>query len=354
MRDVVYMKILIVNPIFPTYGGAERLIVKLANYLTERHHQVTLLTSTITSEIQQEFTDTRIIQSENMNAMASILQNIIYNYDIVNVHNDPAQMMIYPRQRNVVWMCNEPPIEAMNGGTLNEVQRLVVQKHITRVVVSDEFNRKRFKELYDVEPTVIPYGIDTSYFTQNYDKQRAIDKWGLSPTFNLLQVGMHVFTKNQLKTISIFRKLKKRIPDAKLVLAGYNETKYFTQVKQAIANSGLRRDIIVTGAISHEELRDLYHACEVVISPIKSQGGWLSAFEAIVSGCTLVVSPEMTASSIIEEHQLGIVTDDYEDEIYKIYISPRSNIVGPRWVIDNLSWDKYCGEMLQVFKEVKE
>ena len=160
------------------------------------------------------------------------------------------------------------------------------------------------------------------------------------------------FTKNQLKTVSIFKKLKRKAPDAKLILVGYNNGPYFQDVKRKITESGLRKDIIVTGEIPQEEVKDLYYAADALLAPIMNQGGWLSTFEAMATGLPIIVSPQMTASSLIVENELGAVTEDYVDELFARYNKRRRELGPRRWVKENLSWDKFCGNMLSYFEEV--
>lgn len=345
------MKVLIVNPAFYTYGGAERLIVKLANYLTAKGIESTLITQEITPEIKKEFTETRIIVTETIEKMAPIVQSIIHKFDVVNPHNDPAQLFLYPRMKPSVWMCNEPPYPILMGQELPEPQKDMVRKHIDISVVADEYNKKRFMDIYGVEPRINHYGVDYDFF-QDGDPAIAREKYGLGESFTVLQVGMMTFTKNQLKTISIFKKLKREIPDAKLILAGFKDGAYFTDVKRRITESGLRKDIIVTGEIPQKEVKDLYYAADALLVPIMAQGGWLSTFEAMATGLPVIVSPQMTASSLIIENELGYVTENYVDELLGLY-NQRHRELGPRkWVKENLSWDKFCGAMLSYFEEV--
>jgi glycosyltransferase involved in cell wall biosynthesis len=345
------MKVLLINPTFYAYGGAERLIVKLANYLTDKGVETTLITQEITPEIKEEFKETRIIITETMENMAPTVQGIIHQFDVVNPHNDPTQLLLYPRMRPSVWMCNEPPYPVLMGQELPEPQRNMVRNHITLSVVADDYNRKRFMDIYDVEPRVNHYGVDYDFFKDG-DPMAAREKYGLGESFVMLQVGMMTFTKNQLKTVSVFKKLKRKIPDAKLVLVGYNSGPYFLDVKRCITESGLRKDIIVTGEIPQEEVKDLYYAADALLAPIMAQGGWLSTFEAMATGLPIIVSPKMTAASIIMENELGAVTEDYVDELLALY-NKRQRVLGPKkWVKENLSWDKFCGTMLGYFEEV--
>lgn len=119
--------------------------------------------------------------------------------------------------------------------------------------------------------------------------------------------------------------------------------------------NGLSSNVIFTGQIPQEQVRNLYHASDVALFPIGAQGGWLSPFEALSSGIPIIVSKEMTASEIIKDENIGIVTDDLVKAIKDVYTNREEYRKlagkGQEWVKDNLSWDKYCQQMIGVFKE---
>ena len=347
------MKVLIVNPEFYVYGGAERVIVRLANYLTDKSVMNTIITPRMLPKIKRELMETRVIETETIEKLVPVLHGILHKFDVINLHNDPAQVTVFPRQRPTVWLCNEPPIQTFTGGELSEQQREIVRKHIDIAVVADEYNRERFKKIYGMDARVNPYGVEFDFFAEG-NRDAAIEKWNLDGHFVILQVGMFTFTKNQLKTVSIFKKVKKRIPEAKLVLAGFDKTPYKNTVMRRIRSDRLRKDVVLTGEITQTEIRDLYHACDVMVAPIMAQGGWLSTFEAMAAGKPVVVSKEMTAASIIEENKLGIVTDDYLTNIIGIYENGFDGYNSQVWVKENLSWDKFCKNMLGFFEEVME
>jgi len=344
------MRVAIINPEFYVYGGAERVIVKLANFMTDTGIKNFLITPKIPPDIASELTETRIIETETIEKTPPILHSVINRFDVVNPHNDPAQLTVFPRKVPTVWLCNEPPIQALMGGRLGDKEKEIVQNHVDIAVVADEYNRKRFMKLYGFEPKVNHYGVDWEFFAEG-DPEPVIEKYGLEGKFTVLQVGMLTFTKNQVKTVSIFKKVKEKIPEAKLVLAGYDKSPYKPSVTSRVRTSGLRKDVVFTGAIPQRELRDLYHASNIVLAPIKPQGGWLSTFEAMAAGKPVIVSPEMTASPLIEENQIGVVTDDYAEKIVEVYEQPRSNYKGRTWVRENLSWEKFCWNMVGFFEE---
>jgi len=117
----------------------------------------------------------------------------------------------------------------------------------------------------------------------------------------------------------------------------------------------LGKYIIFTGPLNRGEIRDLYHACDVFLHPIKPQGGWLAPFEALCAKKPIVVSPEMSASEIIKREKIGIVTDNYPEAIIEIYRNMNKYFeIGERggeWVKTNLSWDVFCQKNLNIFQK---
>lgn len=355
------MKVLLVHPEFYAYGGAERLIVKLANYLTDKGVQNTLLTTNIPYSIMENLKDTRTICSSQYFrtgylGIRTVLHQIASDFDIINSHNHPTELFLYPIKRPHVWQCNEPPIEVLTGEKLDPLQKEIVNKNINRVTVADEFNKERFRKLYDMESTVIPYGIDYEFFSSKGDIEKIKDKYGLEDSYILTQVGMLTFTKNQIRTIEIFENLKDKIPNLKLLLVGYDGLEYGADIKRKIQEKGLESNIIVTGELSQDEIRDIYWTSDLVLHPIKSQGGWLSTFEAMAANRLIIGSKEMTISKTLQEKSLGIVCDisDFEKNILDYYNNCDKYLItinrGAEYA-KSLTWNKYCSSMLRVFRE---
>jgi len=376
------MKVLIVNTKMDIYGGAELLIVKLANYLSRGGIENALLTTFLSAEIEKDLNGTEIISvTEDFGGRVVImdtikeilmlrrhLQNLKDSFDVINVHNFPAEVSVFGIDKPTVWMCNEPPIFWLDQNLplplqmphrlLLDFEKFVVRKYIKHVCVSDEFNAGRFERIYGFKPAIINYGIDYGFFSEG-NKKEAMEKFDLYDCFTVLHVGMLTPLKNQMESIKAIEKLKDRIPNIKLILAGWGEGEYGVMLENYIKEKGLEQNVVFTGHLSRECVRDLYHACDVLLHPIKSQGGWLAPFEALCAGKPIIVSPEMTASDIIKGEKIGIVTDDFAETVWDIYnnqdkyyeIAER----GQSWVRENLSWDKFCEKMVDVFyKAVRE
>ena len=374
------MRVLIVHPCMTFYGGAELVIVKLANYLTKKKIKNAVLTLDISPEIRKELRGGEIILPEKplrfspripytltlLPAVLTLTKHLRKNlerFDVINVHNFPAELVASSCPKKVVWMCNEPPklhfagpssIERVLGEVITALDKQVVRNHICCVCVADKFNATRFKKIYGIKPVVIPYGADYEFFSKG-NEQKARKKFGLSKDdFVILQVGMLTPLKNQMESIKVVRNLKDKIPEIKLVLAGHSADEYEKLLRRYVHKSGLEGHVIFTGHLPRTDVRDLYAACKVTLFPVKPQGGWLSPFEALCANKPVVVSTQMTASDLIKKNKIGIVTKDFVKAIFDIYKNQTKYQTiakrGRRWVKENLSWDKFCEKMVACFK----
>lgn len=376
------MKVLIVYPRMYLYGGAELLIVRLANHLTRVKIRNALLTEMILPEIERDLLDTQIITcpvsaSENDTQPLSPLRTLWFLYggvrkhgkrfDLINVHNYPAELLAFGQNKPVVWMCNEPPEVAVNVrvqdlpacnpkrllfDALLCFDRYVVRRHIRSVVVADSFNEARFRRIYGFTPHIINYGIDCDYFATPV-KTAAKKAKG---SFTMLHVGMQTPMKNQMESVLTLERLQNRIPGIRLILAGQGQPRYLGLLKRVIHEKGLEGRVQFTGHVDREQIRRLYHTCDVLLHPIKAQGGWLSPFEAVSAGLPVVVSREMTAADIIKEEDLGLVTDDFAAGVADVYLNRgkyvKAAVGRAEWVRDHLSWDIFSEKMLSIFKDV--
>ncbi len=219
-------------------------------------------------------------------------------------------------------------------------------------MVADEFNSKRFKKIYNTNSDIVHYGIDYDHFTQGSAPKEKKSKH----KFIVLQVGMLTPFKNQIESLNTVRKLKNSIPGLLLILAGSCEDKqYKAKIDKYILENSLEKHVMLTGHLDRKDLKYYYHTCDVLIHPIKSQGGWLAPFEVLSAGKPIIVSQEMTASIIIKRAQIGIVTDNYVNAVMDVYQNQdyfhRMALRGKQWVYDNLTWDNFGAGLVAIFRQ---
>ncbi len=372
------MKILIVHPRLDFHGGAELVVEKLARYLMAHGMECAILTTTLADEMKPAFKGIRVIvKRRSLPLMKGGFSEIISlwqetrriekEYDLLNVHNFPAELAAFHSRRPVLWMCNEPPLVHLAPGpamtSLAEIKkrillaadRMVVKSSIRHVAVADEFNAKRFKTLYGIQPRIIHYGIDHHFFSSG-SSEKVIDDYKLRDAFIILHVGMLTPLKNQMESLRTLLMLRDTIPSAKLILAGSGKDHYKKELETFIQQHALEDRIIMTGHVTREKVRDLYHACNVLLHPIKSQGGWLSPFEALCSGTPVVVSREMTACDILDREHIGIVTDDFVSAIRAVHDRAEECLEmarrGAAWIHEFLSWEAFGDHMVKFFEDI--
>lgn len=360
------MKVLIVIPSTYVYGGAETVVVDLANYMSKQGIENAILSPHVDPKIKSKLNDTEIIKPplcgpphSEMRSIHKGLKDNEHRFDVINPHNYPTEMAMFGCKKPVVWQCNEPilglnnsaqPLTKKLSNQLNLfIDKQVVKRYIDKVVVSDQYNKTRFIKLYGKIPLIIPYGIDVDFFNQDKDINTS--------TFKILQVGMIQPFKNQLETLWVVNQLKLEIPHLELTFAGWELPTYRKSLDEYIELNHLENIVRFVGDVDKTTLKQLYCSHDLLLHPIQAQGGWLSPFEALCGELSIIVSSDFTASKIIHNNNLGVVSNhsNYVKDIMKIYNSSDSNsIVTARkqWVNKNLTCDNYCEKMIDLFKKV--
>jgi len=369
-----------------TYGGAETVVTQLATCLTKKGIETAILTLSMppdfalkahkklhwivpTKTYTYKIKTTRFFDTLGLIDEIAVLRRYVHehmdSFDLVNVHNFPATWSVFPSTKPCVWMCNEPPDFWNNPNPSPPLKMLrhaglvldkfIVNKSIDALCVADEFNANRAIKKYQKQPIIVYYGIDHDFFSSG--KGEYITKeYRLHDSFVLLQIGWIGPSKNQLESVRAVEKVKKVIPNVKLVLAGSSVKPYEKMLKEYIRQTKCEKHVIITGYLPNYKVRDLYHASDIVLSPVKLQGGWLAPFEALCASKPIIVSPSMSASSIIKREKIGGVTDNFAQAILDAYNNPKpfQDMArrGKQWVAENLSWDKFCDRMLTVFEKV--
>ncbi|PWR72914.1 glycosyltransferase family 4 protein [Methanospirillum stamsii] len=362
--------LLITHPDLSFYGGAELVITELCRYLGNHGIPHDVLTRAVSDEVKMLTPKTNYItispswQGRWQTGTAYAFWRYLKehpDWDVVNAHNYPTHLAAAGCSIPTVWMCNEPPSFHIhyNGVkrpvdlfkiALLTADRWMVRNRVDDIIVADEFNQQRFSKLYSRPSHIIPYGIDYAYFSSGEGK-RAVESYHLEDRFVLLHVGVFSPLKNQMASVRCLKKIIRTDPSGILILAGQGGNWYEEEVRAYIRAHHLEKHVLITGHISRNTIRDLYHAAHLALFPVQSQGSWLSPFEALCAGTPVIVSPDITSSSLISMHEIGTVTRDYVQAVqtimqnYNDYATQAER--GRRWVRDNLKWEKFCRELFE-------
>ena len=358
------MRVLIVHPSFYMYGGAELVIVRLAQFLSKHGVSVDILTSSMVYSVRRELRRVDNVKvtiprtalvGDPFIELSDWVKSYYIDYDVINFHNHPAEIMLYPKKHRSVWNCNEPPLPLLYGANPTS-EYLDKVKTIDTIVVSDQFNKDRFYRIYGSghDVRIVHYAVDYEFFSNG--RRRKLPE--LEDKFVILHVGTIHDMKNQLRSVIALHKILEQIPNAYLILAGYLTQPYTEKVKSKISELGLEDRVMITGDVPRTKLRELYYSSDVLLHPIKTQGGWLAPFEALSTGLLPIVSPTAPCSSTLKDHEAGLVTDKYEEAICEYYKDPdRFREIlenGKNFTRKDMSWDRYGSNMLSIFNELVE
>lgn len=375
-------RVLIVHNQMKYYGGAELLIVNLANWLTKKGIDNDILALSTSQKVNSELINTEIIMPKHnvdlqppgykntkdiLNSIMAFrkkLSEIKEDYDVINFHDFPVTWSLWPKKKPSVWFMNQPPAlwSKADAGffykLLHRVRvvfdRIIIRGTMDSIGVLDELNKKRAKDRYGMNAKIVYCGIDYDFFSKG-NEEEAIKIWGLKNKFVIVHSGILCDIKNQLDSIKVIEKVKDKIPNVLLVLTGREEKKYREKLDEYVKERKLEKYVLFAGYLeTREELRDLYKAANVGLFPIKAQGGWLAPYELLCSGNPIIVSSDMSSSSVTSTNKLGIVTKDYASAILEIYENldkfKKDAERGALFIRDNLSWKQFTERMVRMFK----
>ena len=265
-------------------------------------------------------------------------------------------------------MLNEPPNlwSRPNANfilkTLNEIRnridKEIIRNSVNIICVGDEFNKERTKERYGKEPKIVYYGVNHDFFSKG-NAERAKKKFNLRNKFVVMQSGMITEQKNQLESVRTIKNAKDKIPNALLILAGdVADKNYKRKIEEFVKENKLGENVLFTGNLDRNDLRDLYSASSAGLFPIGKQGGWLAPFELLCAGVPIIVSEEMGAASIVKKFNLGTVTRDYSKALLEVYNKKREYRkqakIASKFVKKNFGWNIFTDKMIKAFEDAIE
>lgn len=148
---------------------------------------------------------------------------------------------------------------------------------------------------------VVPHGVDAAFSPGDRDRasQAVQERWGVAPPY-LLAVG----SIEPRKGYDLLPPLAALIPDLPIVVAGRPGP-----LSEAIIPL-LDRACRVIGAVTDEELLDLYRGAEALLVPSVYEGYGLTPIEAMACGTPAVVAQGSGATAAMLEGVMPVVPRD--------------------------------------------
>jgi glycosyltransferase-like protein len=158
----------------------------------------------------------------------------------------------------------------------------------------------RVRSDFGATPEVVGNGVDVSAYRPTPDGRDAVvrARWGLGAGPVVLSVGGFEERKNTLGIIEAFALLRKRYPEAQLVVAGgaslLDHSSYRARCRAALASHGLDArqggPVIETGSVPQSDMPALYRVADMLAFPSWKEGFGLCVLEAMACGTPAIVS----------------------------------------------------------------
>jgi len=165
--------------------------------------------------------------------------------------------------------------------------------------------------------TVIPLGVDTSFFRPSSDCSQVLNKYSLRRKF-LLYVGSDIWRKNLKTLIRAYVSIFHEISGDLVLIGSISENKIRAHINLSHLPTQLKKEalkrIIVLGYVAYEDLPSIYSAATALIFPSLYEGFGLPLLEAMACNLPVVLSNNSSLREVAEEAGLYIDNPlNYED-----------------------------------------
>ena len=240
-----------------------------------------------------------------------------------------------------------------------EVKKFIIPQE--KIAVLDKRTQQWVREYFGKEATVVRSGLDIEQFS--YVERRAAPAQRIS----LFMAGIFFVHRRYEDAIRAVGMLRSEGYDVSLAIAGdhganHEYAGYYNDLTTLTRGLGLERAVAFLGKVSDADLIDRYRHSDVYISPNHLQSWGLAVFEAMASGCPVVVSRTAGASEVLTDGENALLVPPKSPEaiasaIRRLIADPALyqslSVKGRAFVETHISWQKYAEGMLKVFEEAR-
>ncbi len=390
------MKIAIIIRKLNTRGGNQRHVLSLAQELVKRGHRVTLYTFIyspadcyedllkgldVISLAYYPHTSRFLFFKEN-HASQQLADRIDSDTEILNPHDQVCYRVAYyykKRVKNIpsVWVMHDMPTRRFSFMREQEVN---TRFHVSllklgiatildwwecytfirvqdRIVVLDYRDQEWVKQYFKINAIVVRNGIDIVSFP--FIPQHSLSKNNV----RLLASGIFFPHRRFEDAIDAVKILHDAGIAATLDIVGFfsKSSAYHHELCKRLDGLGMSSFITFLGKVSEDDLRALYACHNIFIFPNHLQSWGLAVFEAMASGCPVIVSKTAGASEVLTdgEHALLVSPKSPEEIAHAVKrLIDNPNLYqmlsrnGRLFVEQHISWERYTDSLLSVFDSV--
>jgi glycosyltransferase involved in cell wall biosynthesis len=158
----------------------------------------------------------------------------------------------------------------------------------------------------------IYHGIDGGLFRPLPDPADLRALWRLKGGPVVLYVGRFHRRKGVQHLLAAFQQLLFQFPTAQLVLCG-SDYGYQGNLEQQTMNQGMQDHVVITGAVHHERMPEVYALADVVVLPAQYEVFGHTIAEAAACGKAVVATKWGWAAEFFESEKECLLVDRYGD-----------------------------------------
>jgi glycosyltransferase involved in cell wall biosynthesis len=234
-----------------------------------------------------------------------------------------------------------------------------------KIIAVSEFTKKEILKYYEVDDSKIEvvYNSINIKIPQESESRKAeiISKYNLPPSYILYLVTLQP-RKNIAILIEAYAKIKDKIPNIKLVIAGNKKAHNFDKkIDKVISNNNLsQKDVVFCGYVDTPDKSLMYKMSEVFVFPSFYEGFGIPILEAITQGTPVIASDipphrEVAKNSAIYFEPKDL--DNLSKKLYNICVDKnlRNKLIDlGRVRINFFSWEKSAKKLLKIYKSLKK
>ena len=256
---------------------------------------------------------------------------------------------------------------------LNRISFKYAIKGITkaeRIIADSKSTKKDILKYFrcpEEKIKVVYLGVDHSRYKVYEDINKIRDgikkKCGLkSGEKVILYVGAEQPRKNLATLIKAFYRLKKEMPEIKLIKVGppwWSGAR--RKLMKLISQLNLQNDIVFINFVPEEELPLFYNVADLFVFPSYYEGFGLPPLEAMACGCPVITTNKSSIPEIVGDAAIKL-DDPFDVELLSKTMEEVLTNEGLKkdMIKEGLkqakkfSWEKYADDVYEIYKEVYE
>jgi glycosyltransferase involved in cell wall biosynthesis len=236
-------------------------------------------------------------------------------------------------------------------------------KRADKIIAVSEFTRNEIIKYYKVSPDKVDFvhnAINDSFIRNDFTESELAKirkKYNLPGKF-ILYVGTMQPRKNIPFLIEGYNKIKDRIPEIKLVIAGRKGHNFDKKVDEAVKKHALEKDVIFPGFIEEDDKPLLFNMAQVFAFPSLYEGFGIPVLEAMSQKVPVLVSNIPSLKEVARNSALFFDPGDLDGFAEKLYnISMDENLRSKlsdsgKTRVQFFSWERTARKILQIYQKL--